>query len=220
MQNNIGGTSENNLIVSFDNLVFTLEKYDLYQKGDEVDLDIQLVRDNLRDLFNRLAVIEASNGEINTSIRKYQESVDLGFPFKMEVDDYDKILSRTIDIDILTDLANNQPIEENWRDMFKIEKSIDEKLTEFYIELDKNNQAFYYDDRMGTCHITLPKRVYSYDCTPFWDNAEGIAVCLSQDDDVISSYVIGCKEPTNNEELEKFKTFYGLQVSLMIKGIS
>src|SRR6478736_4733582 len=106
MQNNIGGTSENNLIVSFDNLVFTLEKYDLYQKGDEVDLDIQLVRDNLRDLFNRLAVIEASNDEINTTIRKYQECVDLGFPFKMEVDDYDKILSRTNDIEILTDLAD------------------------------------------------------------------------------------------------------------------
>lgn len=212
---------ENKLAVSFENLVFTMQKYDLYQKGDEVDNDIQIVMSNITEMLNRLAVIDVANERINTTIREYQGRVDKGELFKMSVEDYDKILYSTNDIEILTDFDNMQPIDEDWEGMLKIEKpkTIDELLTDFYLELEKEYQHFYYDNMSGTCHIGINTE-FTYDCTPFWEDAKGISVCLNKDCEPISSYIINCEEPTNAVELEKFKEFYRIQVELMIKAIS
>lgn len=214
---------ENKLAVAFDNLVFTMQKYDLYQKGDEVDMDIETVQDTIREMLNRLSVVEVKTEKIRELVDEHKKSFRLlGFPLTMSEDECDFILNDVLDINMLIDLNERRPFDEDWEGMIKVEKpkSIDEQLTDFYLELGNQYHAFWYDEMSGTCHISLEDREFSYDCTPFWEEAKGISVCLNKNDEYLTYYIIDCEEPTNVVELEKFKEFYRIQVELMIKAIS
>lgn len=207
---------ENKLSNSFEELVNTLNKYCLYQKDDEVADDIEVVRAVILEVSKRLKAIDEITKESVDKIRKYEDAVDNQNPFTMALNDYDSILNLVVEMNVLSDLSNNQAITENWGNIFQ-PKTIDEKLTEFYLELEKEHNDFCYDRQMGTCHVNGVMEI-KYDCTPFWDNAEGISIVQYRDSDFLTSYIIPFKKPSS-KEFDAFKEFYSVQVQIMINSI-
>ena len=204
---------ENKLSKTFEELVNTLDKYCLYQQDDEVADDIRTMRAVIVEVNKRLTVINTMANYVSNLITVYQDAVDSKNPFTMDVNHYDRVLNLGMEMITLTDLDNNQAVEENWENVFN-PKTIEDKLTDIYVDFNKIYRDFHYDSMNGTCHISNGMEI-SYNCTPFWDNAEGISIVQYRDSNYLTSYIIPFKKPTNEEELEAFEEFYSVQVDIM-----
>lgn len=114
---------KNKLDLVFDRLVETMHKYDLYQinEPDEVADEIANVRKILDEVRNRMFVLEVITTTIIEAIRPYQDAVDAGNPFTMDVQHFDRIQTGGRDILTLVDFNDTTPVEENWSGVF-IEK--------------------------------------------------------------------------------------------------
>ena len=120
----------------FNNLVETMNRYDLYQKDDEVGMALTELEQKIAEVEKRLKIVDKTAREIELAISKYTESVDSNEAFKMSVDNHDVILRGSHDIMIATDLGDDEPIKNDWYGMFNKEKS-DENFIPLKDEIDK-----------------------------------------------------------------------------------
>ena len=102
----------------FNTLVETLKRWDLYQIGDEVDMDLKALEDKIIEVEKRMECIEKCAEEINSAIGKYTERVDNNEVFVMSVNDHDSIMRGSHDIETALDLNNKEPIENDWYGLF------------------------------------------------------------------------------------------------------
>ena len=112
----------------FNTLVETLKRWDLYQIGDEVDMDLKSLEDKITEVEKRMECIEKCAEEINDAIGKYTERVDNNEVFVMSVNDHDSIMRGSHDIEIALDLNDKEVIENNWYGLF-VEPKKDEPPT-------------------------------------------------------------------------------------------
>ena len=102
----------------FNNLVETMNRYDLYQKDDEVGMALTELEQKITEVEKRMKCIEKCAEEINSAIGKYTERVDNNEVFVMSVNDHDSIMRGSHDIEIALDLNDKEPIENDWYGMF------------------------------------------------------------------------------------------------------
>ena len=112
----------------FNTLVETLKRWDLYQIGDEVDMDLKSLEDKITEVEKRMECIEKCAEEINSAIGRYTERVDNNEVFVMNVNDHDSIMRGSHDIEIALDLNDKEVIENNWYGLF-VEPKKDEPPT-------------------------------------------------------------------------------------------
>jgi ribosomal protein L37AE/L43A len=107
------------LRTEYNKLANVLERYDLTEYGDELDMALKNLKDKITEVEKRLECIDKTAIEIRTAIQKYTKSVDGNEAFIMDVEDHNAILIGTNDIDIATDLEDDEPIENNWYGLFQ-----------------------------------------------------------------------------------------------------
>lgn len=110
-----------NLRGTFDNLVSTMKRYDLYQKDDEVGME-------LNELSNLIDEVEK---RMECAIRCNRETDEVVFSFVDAFEDrgeteqtltygqFEVMLRGVHDIDIALDLKENECIDNNWYNLFK-----------------------------------------------------------------------------------------------------
>lgn len=104
-----------NLRGTFDNLVSTMKRYDLYQKDDEVGMELNELSNLIDEVEKRMECVKRTNVDSHeilfTNLVKLEESIG-----------YDNvvILQRSVtDINIVLDLNDSEPIENNWYSLFE-----------------------------------------------------------------------------------------------------
>jgi len=102
----------------FNNLVETMNRYDLYQKDDEVGMALTELEQKIAEVEKRLKIVDKTAREIESAISNYTQSVDNNEAFKMSVDNHDVVLRGSHDIMIATDLGDDEPIKNDWYGMF------------------------------------------------------------------------------------------------------
>ena len=98
----------------FNTLVETLKRWDLYQIGDEVDMDLKALEDKIIEVEKRMECVKRTNVDSHeilfTNHVKLEESI--GY-------DNVEILQRSVtDINIAMDLNDKEPIENDWYGLF------------------------------------------------------------------------------------------------------
>lgn len=115
--------------VEFNNLVNTLKRYDLYQIGDEVDMDLKSLENKITEVEKRIECIDKTAEEIRQSISKYTKRVDKTESFIMLVNDHDTIQRGANDILTATDLEDDEVVINNWYGLFE---SKEDKVGKFF----------------------------------------------------------------------------------------
>jgi hypothetical protein len=104
---------------TFENLVSTMKRYDLYQKDDEVDFELNGLSNLIDEVEKRMVCVEKSAEEINEAIGRYTERVDNNETFVMSITDHDSIMRGSHDIEIALDLKETECIDNNWYGLFE-----------------------------------------------------------------------------------------------------
>lgn len=102
----------------FNELVETLKRWDLYFKGDEVDIALTDLEKVIDEVEKRIECAVRSAKEINETISKYTEEIDDELPIKMSVNDHDLIQNCSNDVDIALDMGDDMCIVDNWYYLF------------------------------------------------------------------------------------------------------
>ena len=104
------------LRTTFNNLVTSMQRYDLYKIDDEVGMNVQNLSDKIDELYKRIECVKNTNKDIRGILSIYADV--------MSFDD-SEILERSVnDIDIALDLNDNEPIENNWYELFREDKDV------------------------------------------------------------------------------------------------
>lgn len=103
----------------FNELVETMKCWDLFQKGDEVDVALTNLSNKIDEVEKRIDCAVRSSAEANKSISLYTQRVDNNETFQMKVDDHDSILRGTNDVLIALDMNDTECIDNNWYWLFK-----------------------------------------------------------------------------------------------------
>ena len=106
----------------FNKLANVLERYDLTEYGDELDIALKNLKDKIDEVEKRMECIEKCAEEINEAIGKYTERVDSNETFVMSVNDHDSIMRGSHDIEIALNLNDTEVIENNWYGLFEVKK--------------------------------------------------------------------------------------------------
>ena len=102
----------------FNELVDRLKFFDLFQKGDEVDIALTNLSNKIDEVEKRIECAVRSAREVNQFVSKYTEDVDNHKPINMSVDDHDFIIHRSNDVDISLDLDDDMCVVDNWYNLF------------------------------------------------------------------------------------------------------
>ena len=204
----------------FEILVKTLNKYELYKAGDDVDEDLTALRDVIIEVEKRMCCVKKTAADVYQVISEYTKEVDKGAAFIMPVKDHDVIHTGVTDIEIALDLDDNQPIRDNWHSLFKVKafkivssihNSVHGKVFDVLrINLDENGY------RIGELNVIDPA-----DSTQnLWVNLDLEGECLTEEEKneelnvqkkdeiekiLISKWAnIGMDVPSNFEDIVQF----------------
>lgn len=103
----------------FNELVDRLKFFDLFQKGDEVDIALTNLSNKIDEVEKRIECAVRSAREVNQFVSKYTEDVYNHIPINMSVDDHDFIINRSNDIDIALDMGDDMCVVDNWYYLFE-----------------------------------------------------------------------------------------------------
>jgi len=103
-----------NLKGTFDNLVETLKRWDLYQKDDEVDYELTNLSNIIDEVEKRMQCVTNTNKDIRTLVSKYEDAI-----LYYSNNDFELLERSVNDIDIAIDLNDAEPIENNWYGLFE-----------------------------------------------------------------------------------------------------
>ena len=107
----------------FNKLMETLNRWDLYQVGDEVDNALTELRNKIDEVETRIEFSKKISSEINNTISEYTEFVDKNQIFSMGVSHHDTIQLGSSDINIALTLDDDTCIADNWYQVFNKEKN-------------------------------------------------------------------------------------------------
>jgi len=96
--------------------------------GQEVVIAMEKLEQKITEVEKRLVCIDETAKEIHKSISKYTERVDKPEPFIMGVNDHDNIQRGSNDIMIACDLSDDEPIINNWYQLFEEPKKEEPKV--------------------------------------------------------------------------------------------
>ena len=104
----------------FNNLVETMQKYDLYQSFDEVDIALNDLQNKIAEVEKRMECAVRSNIEsqevVNLFINGFQDEGKL--KQKLHYGDFETLQRGVYDVAIALDLKDTEPIDNNWYDLF------------------------------------------------------------------------------------------------------
>jgi len=105
----------------FNTLVETLKRWDLYQLGDEVDMDLKSLEDKITELEKRMECVTRCNKEIDEVVFSFVDAFeDRGETEQTLTYGQFEVLLRGIhDIDIAMDLKETECIDNNWYGLFE-----------------------------------------------------------------------------------------------------
>ena len=105
----------------FNNLVELMNRYDLYQKDDEVGDAISELESKITEIEKRLECARRSNQDSNSIIMKLVESYqDRGaIEEKLTYGDFEVLQRGVYDVYIALNFNDNEPIQENWYGLFE-----------------------------------------------------------------------------------------------------
>jgi hypothetical protein len=107
---------------TFDNLVSTMKRYDLYQKDDEVGMELNELSNLIDEVEKRIECVNNTNKDIRGILSIYEDV--------LSNEDFE-LLERSInDVDIALDLTINEPIECNWYGLFKPKRTIETEVSD------------------------------------------------------------------------------------------
>jgi len=99
----------------FNNLVELMNRYDLYQKDDEVGIALNDLEKVITELEKRIECVKRTNVDSHEILFTNQVKLEESIGY-----DNVEILQRSVtDIDIALDLTINEPIECNWYGLFE-----------------------------------------------------------------------------------------------------
>jgi hypothetical protein len=110
----------------FNKLANVLERYDLTEYGDELDIALKNLKDKIDEVENRLTCVIETNKDTRQILKSFAYGiVDKGLDSVDIHSDQFEILQRSCnDIDIAIDMNDTECIENNWYKLFKPKKSI------------------------------------------------------------------------------------------------
>ena len=99
-----------NLRGTFDNLVSTMKRYDLYQKDDEVGMELNELSNLIDEVEKRMQCVIKTNKDTKDVISIYEDVISF--------DDFEILERSTNDIDIAMDLTDDEAITNDWYGLF------------------------------------------------------------------------------------------------------
>lgn len=106
---------------TFDNLVSTMQRYDLYQKDDEVGMELNELSNLIDEVEKRMECAIRCNREIDEVVVSFVDA----FEDRGEIEQtltygqFEVMLRGVNDIDIALDLKENECIDNDWYNLFK-----------------------------------------------------------------------------------------------------
>jgi len=115
----------------FNTLVETLKRWDLYEIGDEVDMDLKSLEDKITELEKRMECVTRCNKEIDevvfSFVDAFQDRDEETQP--LTCNQFEVLLRGIHDIDIALDLKETECIDNNWYGLFEEpKKEIEDKF--------------------------------------------------------------------------------------------
>ena len=95
---------------TFDNLVSTMKRYDLYQKDDEVGMVLNELTNLIDEVEKRMQCVIKTNKDCKGIISIYEDVISF--------DDFEILERSTNDIDIAMDLTDDEAITNDWYGLF------------------------------------------------------------------------------------------------------
>ena len=109
---------------AFNNLVESMKRYDLYQVGDEVGMELDNLSSIIDEVEKRIECVKRTNVDIHEILFTYQVKLKESIGY-----DNVEILQRSVtDINIALDLNDSEPIENNWYRLFAEPKKEEPKV--------------------------------------------------------------------------------------------
>lgn len=106
---------------TFDNLVCTMKRYDLYQKDDEVGMELNELSNLIDEVEKRMECAIRCNREIDKVVFSFVDAFqDNDAETQLLTSNQFEVMLRGVhDIDIALDLKENECIDNNWYNLFK-----------------------------------------------------------------------------------------------------
>lgn len=96
--------------------------------GQEVVIAMEKLEQKITEVEKRLECIDETAKEIHKSISNYTQRVDNNEVFVMSITDHDSILRGSNDVMIACDLSDDEPIINNWYQLFEEPKKEEPKV--------------------------------------------------------------------------------------------
>ena len=102
----------------FNKLANVLERYDLTEFGDELDIALKNLKDKIDEVEKRMECARRSATEVTKTISKFTKTIDDGFLINMGVNDHDAIERGAHDVINSLDLNEDMCVKDNWYNLF------------------------------------------------------------------------------------------------------
>ena len=114
----------------FNNLVELMNRYDLYQKDDEVGIALSELEQKITEVEKRIECARRSNQDSNSVIMSLVTSYqDLGkTKEELTYGDFETLQRGVYDVDIALNFNDKEPIENNWYQLFEEPKQEEPKI--------------------------------------------------------------------------------------------
>jgi len=116
-----------------------MKRYDLYQKDDEVDFELNELSNLIDEVEKRMQCVTNTNKDIRGILSIYEDV--------LSNDDSEILQGSVNDIDIALDLSNNEPIENNWYELFKPKRTIETEVSTETILIPKGSIVEWVETR-------------------------------------------------------------------------
>ena len=116
---------------TFDNLVSTMKRYDLYQKDDEVGMELNELSNLIDEVEKRMECVIRCNKEIDDVVFSFVDAFeDRGETEQtLTYGQFEVMLRGVHDIDIALDLKESECIDNNWYNLFKPKRTIETEVS-------------------------------------------------------------------------------------------
>lgn len=102
----------------FNKLANVLERYDLTEYGNELDIALKNLEDKIDEVEKRMECARRSAAEVTKTIVKFTKTIDEGLMISMGVNDHDAIERGAYDVITSLDLNEDMCVKDNWYNLF------------------------------------------------------------------------------------------------------
>jgi hypothetical protein len=102
----------------FNKLANVLERYDLTEYGNELDIALKKLENKIDEVEQRMECARRSAAEVTKTIVKFTKTIDEGLMISMGVNDHDAIERGAYDVITSLDLNEDMCVKDNWYNLF------------------------------------------------------------------------------------------------------